>query len=207
MSYELRKPITEEERMNFIVQYNHKNGLRIEDTELFLFALEPNEIMGEKEVEGVIIPYPVINPHYEEEQAEEEAARIQALSMTRSDFFDGTIKAFGLDSDDLLFIIAAVLDNIGISEIEKKVALNNFRNALNFYRKHTLFTILSGRPIPISSTTTILITADQWDKFFDETHKRNPEAYKELLPPAPTPIINEEPTEEVEEPTEEVGEE
>ena len=207
MSYELRKPITEEERMNFIVQYNHNNGLRIEDTELFLFALEPNEIMGEKEVEGVIIPYPVINSHYEEEQAEKEAARIQALSMTRSDFFDGTIKAFGLDSDDLLFIIAAVLDNIGVSEIEKKVALNNFRNALNFYRKHTLFTILSGRPIPISSTTTILITADQWDKFFDETHKRNPEAYKELLPPAPTPVINEESTEEVEEPTEEVGEE
>lgn len=181
----LEKPYTDLQRMNFIVEQNHQKGYIIEDTDQALVAWG----------------------YAEEEKEQQEHERIQNLSMTRSDFFDGTIKAFGLDSDDLLFIIAAVLDNIGISEIEKKVALNNFRNALNFYRKHTLFTILSGRPIPISSTTTILITADQWDKFFDETHKRNPEAYKELLPPAPTPVINEEPTEEVEEPTEEVGEE
>ena len=187
------------------------SGLLIADEEITLTTFyEDVKKLPEDYIEGKYIVENnelVLNPNYEQEQAAKEHERIQELSMTRSDFFDGTIKAFGLDSDDLLFIIAAVLDNIGISEIEKKVALNNFRNALNFYRKHTLFTILSGRPIPISSTTTILITADQWDKFFDETHKRNPEAYKELLPPAPTPVINEEPTEEVEEPTEEVGEE
>jgi hypothetical protein len=151
------------------------------------------------DIEETEVKYKLYNGEYfsEEEIAEKEHERIQELSMTRSDFFDGTIKAFGLDSDDLYLIIATVLSNLGISEIEKKVALNNFRNALNFYRKHTLFTMLSGRPIPISSTMTILITKEQWDKFFDETHKRNPEAYKELLPPAPTPVINEEPTEEV----------
>lgn len=124
----------------------------------------------------------VLDPNYEEEQAQKEKERIQELYMTRSDFFDGTIKAFGLDSDDLLLIIANVLNNIGIPEIEEKVALNNFRNALNFYRKHTLFTLLSGRPIPISSSESIFITKEQWDRFFDETNKRNPLAYKELLP-------------------------
>ena len=48
---ELFKPYTEEQRLDFIVEYNHNQGLRIEDTEMFLFALEPNEIMGEKEIE------------------------------------------------------------------------------------------------------------------------------------------------------------
>lgn len=127
MSYELKKPITDTQKADFIVEYNHNQGLRIEDTEMFLFALEPNEIMGEKEIEidvpdyetivdedgneiqvpimieveetiividyddegnpigeheetitkkvqkthkeTITIPYPVINPNYEQEQA------------------------------------------------------------------------------------------------------------------------------------------
>ncbi len=64
MVYELKKPITEEEKNNFIVLYNHNKNLQIVDTELFLFALENNEIMGEKEIEGEVIPYPVLNPDY-----------------------------------------------------------------------------------------------------------------------------------------------
>ena len=142
----------------------------------------------------------ILNPHYEEEQAQKEQERIQALYMTRSDFFDGTIKAFGLDSEDLYLVIENVLATLGISEIEKKVALNNYKNALNFYRKHTLFTLLSDHPIPLSPDTFILITKYQWDKFFDETNKRNPEAYKELLPPTPiNPILDNEVLEDSEE--------
>ena len=57
MSYEIKKPITEKQKVDFIVEYNHNQGLKIEegtdtyeDDELtfkgdFLFALEPNEIM------------------------------------------------------------------------------------------------------------------------------------------------------------------
>ena len=48
MSYEIKKPITEKQRVDFIVEHN---GLKFEDTELFLFALEADEIMGEKEIE------------------------------------------------------------------------------------------------------------------------------------------------------------
>ena len=51
MCYEIKKPITDKQRADFIVEYNHNQGLRIEDTEMFLFALEPDEIMGEKEIE------------------------------------------------------------------------------------------------------------------------------------------------------------
>ena len=119
----------------------------------------------------------------DEQVAEKEQARIQTLYMTRSDFFDGTIKAFGADSDELLAAIQIVLAQVPISEIEKKVAINNYKNALNFYRKHPLFTLLSDVPIPLSESVTIVITAEQWDNFFDATDKKDPEAYKYLLPP------------------------
>ena len=183
MCYALKKPVTKEQQTDFIIKYNRQMNLRIEKTELYLFALEDNEIMGTKEVDGEIIPYPVIDPDWDEKQKQKEAARILALSMTRSDFFDGTIKAFGADSDDLLVAIQAVLIPMPISDIEKKVAINNYRNALNFYRKHPLFTMLSGVPIPIDENVTILITSEQWDKFFDLTDKKDPDAYKALLSP------------------------
>jgi hypothetical protein len=101
--------------------------------------------------------------------------------MTRSDFFDSTIKAWGANSDDLLPVINGILENLPIPDVEKKIAINNYKNALNFYRRHALFTLLSGVPITIGGHT-VTITAAQWDRFFDKTNKRDPDAYKELLP-------------------------
>lgn len=63
MAYKLKKPITDKQRADFIVQYNHNQGLLIQDgTDTyidddltlkgeFLFALLPNEIMAGEEVE------------------------------------------------------------------------------------------------------------------------------------------------------------
>lgn len=127
----------------------------------------------------------------DEQKAQEEHERIQELSMTRSDFFDATIKAFGADESDFLPIIENILAQIPgtfqimkdvSNEVAVKIALNNYKNAAGFYRKHPLFTILSNVPIQISEALTITITPEQWDKFFDETDKKNPDAYKELLP-------------------------
>ena len=157
---ELKKPYTQEQRIKFIVENNHKLGYVIEETETSLQAL------GETE---------------EEKQAKEKE-RIQELYMTRSDFFDGTIKAWGVDGDELLVIIQNLLATMPIGEIEKKVAINNYKNALNFYRKHPLFEMLSDVVIPINETTAIRIQAENWDKFFDETDKGNEEAYKWLYP-------------------------
>ena len=201
MSHELKKPITIEDRSQFIIQYNREMGLNTVDTELYLFALEPNEMMGEKEVEGQIIPYPVINPDYEEEQAEIERQRIMSLYMTRSDFFDGLIRAFGIDEDDLLPVLQQLLVTLPIEDVQKKIALNNYKNALNFYRKHDLFTLLSGVTIPVTPELSITIESEQWDRFFDETNKRNPDAYKELLPPV-VEENNEEQSQEEEQQTE-----
>lgn len=46
MSYKLEKPCSETDRLNFIVKYNHNNGLKIEETDKAYFALEKNEIMS-----------------------------------------------------------------------------------------------------------------------------------------------------------------
>ena len=121
---------------------------------------------------------------YKKEQKQKEHDRIQELSITRSDFFDNTIKAFGADGDDLLLVINKLLPTLQIDEVNKKIALNNFKNAQNFYRKHTLFTLLSDVDIPITESKTIRITSEQWDNFFDKAtnEETKADAYKELLP-------------------------
>lgn len=50
MCYELKKPCTDEQRIEFLATYNDNMSLRAVDTDMFLFALEDNEIMGEKEI-------------------------------------------------------------------------------------------------------------------------------------------------------------
>ena len=113
--------------------------------------------------------YVLYNGQYltEEEKQEQEHERIQGLFMTRSDFFDGFIMAFNLGQVELRAIVEQILNSINITDVEIKVALNNYDNALNFYRKHTLFTLLNNVEIPISEDITLVFTSDIWDKFFD----------------------------------------
>lgn len=64
MAYKLEKPYTDIERADFIVEYNHKRGMVIEETKNgTLYALEKNEIM--------VNEIPKINPNYEEELSEQ----------------------------------------------------------------------------------------------------------------------------------------
>ncbi len=116
----------------------------------------------------------VLDPDYEEKQRQKERERLDALFMTRSNFFDGFILAFGLGQSELRVIIENILNSINITPVEIKVALNNYDNALNFYRKHTLFTLLNNVEIPITEEMTLIFTSDIWDKFFDTKD------YKEL---------------------------
>ena len=78
MAYKLEKPYTDFERADFIVEYNHKRGMLIEETEDgTLYALEKNEIM----VNGVA----EINPNYEEELSE------QRESLFNQEFFQTSL--------------------------------------------------------------------------------------------------------------------
>ena len=141
---QLNKPYTEKQRADFIVENNHKRGYEIKETDAELQAWG----------------------YTEEEKQEQENARIQELSMTRSDFFDGMIMAFGLDSKELRAIVENVLGQINITPVQIRVALNNYDNALNFYRKHPLFTLLNNVPIEAGEVN-LIFTSDIWDKFFD----------------------------------------
>lgn len=132
-----------------------------------------------------------------------EQARIQELSMTRSDFFDGTIMAWGIGQDELFILIQNLLETLPIEVVKKMIAINNFRNALNFYRKHDLFKMIVAMPIKLTETMQVVVTDESLDNFFNEVDKGNKETAWQYLPqPTAIPI---EPVEEdlpVEEKTE-----
>ena len=119
-------------------------------------------------IEETDIDYQLYNGEYltPDEITIKERERLDSLYMTRSDFFDGFILAFGLGQIELRIIVENILNSINITPIEIKIALNNYDNALNFYRKHTLFTLLNNVPIPISDTIVLVFTNDIWDSFF-----------------------------------------
>lgn len=156
----LKQPYTEEERIEFVVEYNHNLGYTIDENEEYLQALG----------------------YTDEELAEQEKERIQELFMTRSDFFDGTIDAWGIGEEELLLVIKQVLDLLPFDERTERKALNNFKNALNFYRKHTLFTLLVGNPIKLTDTIQVTLTDEALDKFFDEVNKGNKDTAWQYLP-------------------------
>ena len=66
---QLNKPYTEEERINFIVEYNHQQGYTIEETE------EALEAWGYTEEEK------------QEQEEEAERERIASLNLTKADFW------------------------------------------------------------------------------------------------------------------------
>ena len=102
--------------------------------------------------------------------------------MTRSDFFDGTIMAWGIGQDELLVLIQELLNTFPIEDVKKLIAINNFKNALNFYRKHDLFKMLVNIPIQLTETLQVTLTDEHLDKFFDEVNKGNKETAWQYLP-------------------------
>lgn len=201
MSYKLEKPYTEKQRADFIVEYNHQQGLRIEATEMFLFALEANEIMGEKEIkievpdfeeqtrtiekevpdfetverqieigtdeqgepvyetvseevqtgthieteeisemvqvgshtETKLIPYPIVNPNYEEEQAQKERERLDMLSLTKREVFLALYKDKGLIPEQIR------------GSITDTEALIEFDYANEYYRGNPLINAIGNQ--------------------------------------------------------------
>lgn len=165
---------------NYYIEKDNKILLVDEDKQRLqnTIAISPNfQGLEIKEVEEgyVIYDFELMTvEEIEANQAQKEYERLNELYMTRSDFFDGFILAFNLGQIELRAIVENILNSINITDVEIKVALNNYDNALNFYRKHTLFTLLNNVEIPINEEITLVFTSDIWDKFFDTKD------YKEL---------------------------
>ena len=146
------------------------------------YALEPYEIF----VNGEVIDN---TEAWEAEQAQLEHERIQELYMTRSDFFDGTIDAWGIGEDELLFVVQRMLMGLPLDNASKLKAVNNFKNALNFYRKHTLFALLVNAPIQLTENVQVVITDEHLDNFFNEVANGNKDTAWQYLPqPVEIPV-------------------
>lgn len=104
------------------------------------------------------------DPAYPEREKKREEERIANLSMTRGDMFEALILAFGKDKNDIRAIIENLQD---LTEVEKKLYLNRFDEALNFYRSHPAIDLIGS---------ILGVTKERMDRFFETKD------YKDLLP-------------------------
>ena len=182
--------------MNYYIQQDEKivlfdeNLETLQNTIAFMPQYQGLEIL---ETDRPIVDFQFADTEeYIKEQEEKEKARIQELSMTRSDFFDGTIMAWGIGQDELLILIQGLLATLPIEDVKKLIAINNFKNALNFYRKHDLFKMLVNIPIQLTETIQVILTDESLDKFFDEVDKGNKATAWQYLPqPVQIPLPEE----------------
>ncbi len=151
MSYKLNKPYTENERADFIVTYNHNQGLLIEETENAIYALEAWEKLEDDEV--------IDNTEeYQQKLAEQEAERIAMLNLTGADVERGIYKAKGMDFDDIIaYLEAQPLSDEGKPVIDIK-ALKIELKANNFYR---------GNPYVQQIGQLLGFTDEQLNAFFE----------------------------------------
>ena len=108
----LSKPYSNTQRLDFIVENNHKKGYEIRET------AEALEAWG----------------YTAAEIAEQEAQKIAKLHLTRGDVFRGLLLAKGVTRAQLRAIIEAMPDETQEQAIAKEYALIDFDEALEFYR-------------------------------------------------------------------------
>lgn len=115
----LEKPYNENQRMDFIVEYNHNQGCEIEE-------LENGSLQAFKMVKT------------DEEKAKAERERLDKLSMTRGDVFEALILAKGLGKAQL----RSMIEQAELDTVTKALYLNRFDEALEFYRGYPIFDML-----------------------------------------------------------------
>ena len=133
----LLKPFEENERLDFIVQYNHQLGYAIEETETELQALG----------------------YTEEEIAIQEKERIAKLFLTGADVERGIYQAKGIDFEDIIEMVETLIfaEAPQVKGIDLK-ALRIELKANHFYR---------GNPYVSAVGGLLGFTVEQLDKFFE----------------------------------------
>lgn len=101
----LQKPYTENERMDFIIQYNHNQGYLIEEKETKLQALG----------------------YTAEEIALQERERIAKLNLTGADVERGIYQAKGMDFDDIVAMVTQLQpEGLDIKALKIELKANHF---------------------------------------------------------------------------------
>jgi hypothetical protein len=101
----LKKPYTEAQRMDFVVEYNHNQGYEIRETE------EAIEAWG----------------YTEEEIAQAERERIAKLFLTGADVERGIYQAKGMDFDDIVAMVTQLQpEGLDIKALKIELKANNF---------------------------------------------------------------------------------
>ena len=119
----LQKPYTDEERMSFIVQYNHGMGYTIEETETKLQALG----------------------YTKEEIDLQERERIAKLNLTGADVERGIYQAKGMDFEDIIELVETLIfaEAPQVANIDLK-ALKIELKANHFYRGNPYVSAIGG---------------------------------------------------------------
>ena len=125
----LLKPYTEKDRTNFIVEYNHRKGYIIKETETEIQAIGMTE----------------------EEKQQEEMQRVALLKLTRGDVFRGLLQAKGITRTMLRATIEAMPEETQEEKLKKEMALIDFDEALDFYRGNALIDTV-GTQLGITSS-------------------------------------------------------
>ena len=120
MSYRLDKPYTNKQKIDFIVEYNHNKDLRIEETDLAIYALEAWELLEGNEV--------IDNTEaWEAEQAQKERQRLDQLALTPSDVERALYYSpLQMDFNDLKALIAEKAPQIDLKGLAIEFRANNF---------------------------------------------------------------------------------
>ena len=157
MSYKLNKPYSEKQRIDFVVRYNHEQGLEIFETDNAIYVLEKWEKLdGDTVIDNT--------EEYNQQLVLAEKERIARLSLTRGDVFRGLLLAKGIMRSQIRSLLESLPESTPEELIIKELALIDYDEALNFYR---------GKEIIDAIGLQLGITSEQLDKFFetnDYTH-------------------------------------
>ena len=142
----LNKPYTEEARINFIVEQNHRHGYEVKETETALEAWGLTE----------------------EEKEQQEAERIAMLHLTRGDVFRSLLLAKGVTRAQLRAVIEQLPDETPEQQIAKEYALIDFDEALDFYRGNALIDTVGAQLGITSEQMTAFFETGDYHKLISE---------------------------------------
>ena len=129
------------------------NSFVVNEIEYNNFIENPEKYVWDDETKSIII-----NPNYEQEQAQKEAERIAMLNLTRGDVFRGLLLAKGITRAQIKSLIDATPATTQEEIIAKEMAYIDFEEATNYYRGNSLIDTIAGA---------LGITSKQLDRFFE----------------------------------------